>query len=228
MSQERKVSSRNNSRSLSGRSPLGEVSSNIPTPRVLISLGIEGQMQMVYAKTKEKVLTLTNTRDSLNKENEEIRSRIVLMIDKRNNLSRANQEIEKDVKKMKEDSENLLKIRNDLKKYVNDLRNEIREVGSEWETQKRSMTHEINQLQTIRKHINEEKSKEKVAFDYARNYLRKQLETLQKEIIVSSQEIQKYEAMIQTMKKRESDCRAVIIDETNKFKEFIESHHLTS
>lgn len=103
------------------------------------------------------------------------------------------------------------------------MKKELQNINDDWENKRKELLHSINQLKDQQFQLEDERNKEKQAFDQATKTHLAKIDSINHSIFATNEEIKKYESQISKLKEREKFSMDTIMNETFKFKEFLES-----
>ncbi|KRX09509.1 hypothetical protein PPERSA_12252 [Pseudocohnilembus persalinus] len=187
------------------------------------SLGLEKHVRHVFMQTQTIITALNNELEDQKKNNEELNWKLTDLTTTKNNLNNKNKQLELDLKEVKQSVDENLKIKNDQKAEIGKMKKQLQEVNDDWENKKKELLHQINQLKEEQFKLEDEKNREKVAFDQATKQYVQKIDSIKYSISSTNNEITKYDTYIQKLKGREKFSMDTIMNETYKFKEFLES-----
>eukprot|EP01017_Pseudomicrothorax_dubius_P026454 TRINITY_DN2951_c0_g3_i1.p1 TRINITY_DN2951_c0_g3~~TRINITY_DN2951_c0_g3_i1.p1 ORF type:complete len:210 (+),score=69.38 TRINITY_DN2951_c0_g3_i1:105-734(+) len=186
------------------------------------TLGLERHVNSVFQQTKSTISTLNAELDSCRKRNEELQLKLQDLYSQKEKLINRNKQLENEERTAKKESEELLKVKNDCRQEIKSLRAELQEINDVWENKKKGLQHSINELEKQQLSLVDERNRENQAYEQAILGLKKNLESVNRDIVSTTEEIGKHERLIAQLKERESVSMNTIMFETSKFKEFLE------
>jgi len=197
----------------------------VPSTR---TLGLERHVNSVFSQTQMTISSLNAEVETGRKRNKELSEKLQDLTNQKEKLLSRNKKLEQEEKSAKREADELLKVKNEYKLQLKEMKKELTNINDDWENKKKALLHQINELQNTQMAVLEEKQREKVANEQAQLKLNKTLESVDKDIVSTKQDIEKYQKYIDGLKERESVSMNTIYCETSKFKEFLDAQKQNS
>ncbi|KAL4466666.1 hypothetical protein ABPG72_016783 [Tetrahymena utriculariae] len=187
------------------------------------TLGLEKHVKHIFMQTQNTIETLNEELENQKKVNEDLQWKLTDLNSQKSSLQTKTKNLEQELRDQKIKVEDLLKKKNDFKSQIQIMRKELQNINDDWENKRKELLHQINQQREQQIQLEDERNREKIAFEQASRQYQQKIESITNSIRSTNAEIAKYQGLIAKLKEREKFSMDTIMNETFKFKEFLES-----